>query len=136
MDQLEEVLKPLPGYEELSEKLKLSALDDAVIPDSEGRWPGETGYKPTYDVYYAALQLVLYLKSLPSVTTATSEGTSVTTKPADWDAVLWFLRSKSKILRKTSAVLQIVPIPEDNYIYPTDMSGKGDNSYDTDTDMD
>ena len=57
-------LSTLPGYALLTDTMKTAAMNGALIPDSEGRWPGETDYVPTYDIYFAALKLIPFLQAV------------------------------------------------------------------------
>lgn len=135
LEQLKKLMWNLPGRGLIDELQYQLALDHALIPDSEGRWPGQPGYVPTHDVAFAAYQLVGFLAAQPQVTNGQSEGTSVTTTPPDWQALLRYLAGLSIILGHQD-VLRMIPLPPDRYLRRTDMSGRGDYNYgDVDTDI-
>lgn len=136
MATLDELLGNLPNYDLVTSAMKQAALDGAQVPDSQGRWPGEDNYVPTYDVYFAAISLVAFLKAQPFVKSASSEGTSVSAQAPDWDSLLAYYRSQSPIVQSTGRqVLQRVPIPDVPHVRRTDMSGGWDYSGDIDTDI-
>lgn len=135
LEQLKKLVWNLPGRGLIDDIQYQLALDHALIPDSAGRWPGQAGYTPTHDVAFAAYQLVGFLAAQPQVTTAQSEGTSVTAAPPDWAALLRYLAGLSIILSRQD-VLQMITLPPDKYLRRTDMSGRGDPNYgDVDTDI-
>ena len=126
MNELNDLLKSLPNYALLTTEMKNSALAGSRIPDSEGRWPGDTGYVNTHDVYYAAILLIPFLKAQQVVTSAGSEGTTISATPPDWDSLLAFYRSLSPIINSSgNDVLQIVPIPGGPHVVPTNMRSGG-----------
>lgn len=134
--QLNELLQTLPGYELLTEAMKTAAMSGALIPDSDGHWPGTSGYTPTYDIYFAALKLLPFLQAQPVVTSAGSEGTSVSVKPADWNAIMRFYRENSLIIQATgNDVLHLVPIPDPPHVRRVSMRDGGGYYGDVDTDI-
>ena len=134
--KLNELLSSLPGYALLTDAMKTVAMNAALIPDSEGRWPGQEDYEPTYDIYFAALKLLPFLQAQPVVTSAGSEGTSVSVKPADWDAIIAFYRGNSHIIQATgNDVLRAVPIPDPPHVRKVNMQDRGGYYGDVDTDI-
>lgn len=134
--KLNELLSSLPGYDLLTDTMKTSALQGALIPDEHGVWPGQQGYDPTYDVYYAAAHLVPVLQAQPSVTNVNSEGTGVTVTPPDWGALLSFYRSMSPIHQGYGHdVLRVVPIPDPPHVQRVPMNDRGGYYGDVDTDV-
>ncbi len=140
MDQLNELLQSLPGYSLLSDAMKQSALDAAQVPDGLGVWPGEPGYQPTYDHFFAAINLLGFLAAQPFVKSAGSEGTSVTVERPDWAGLASYYRSQSFIVRQTGGdVISSVAIPYTPHVKRVDMSGRdsmgrrtSDDNVDTD----
>ncbi|AVO24400.1 hypothetical protein PBI_ADLER_9 [Microbacterium phage AlexAdler] len=136
MDELNALLQNLPGYALLTETMKQAALNGAQVPDSFGIWPGEEGYEPTYDVYFAALTLLGYLMAQPVVRQTSSEGTSVAVDAPDWSALAAYYRSQSVICNATgNGVLQRVTIPDVAHVRRTPMEGYGHGYGDVDTDL-
>lgn len=136
MEELTALIAGLPGADLVTPAMKTAALQHSRIPDAEGRWPGQPGYVDTYDVYYAALSLLGFMQARPAVTSASSEGTSVSTTPTDWKALAAFFRSLSVICSAGGPdVLQPVDIPQGPHVYRTDMSGRGPYYGDVDTDL-
>ena len=134
--KLNELLSPLPGYEMLTDSMKTIAMESAQIPDGDGVWPGQPEYVPTYDIYFAALKLLPFLQAQPVVTSAGSEGTSVSVKPADWDAIIAFYRGSSPIIQATgNDVLRAVPIPDPPHVRKVNMQDRGGYYGDVDTDL-
>lgn len=134
--KLNELLSSLPGYALLTDAMKTVAMNAALIPDSEGRWPGQEDYEPTYDIYFAALKLLPFLQAQPVVTSAGSEGTSASVKPADWDAIIAFYRGSSPIIQATgNDVLRAVPIPDPPHVRKVNMQDRGGYYGDVDTDI-
>lgn len=133
---LNKVIETLPGYNMLTDSMKTMALNGAMVPDVEGRWPGQDNYEPTYDVYFAALALVPFLQAQPAVTHAGSEGTSVTATPMDWGAIKAFYQGLSPIISGTgSDVLTSVPIPGASHVRRVAMNDRGGYYGDVDTDL-
>lgn len=136
MEALEELLKSLPGYQSISAGMKDAALKGALIPDTNGVWPGNDGYVDTYDVYFAALGLLGFLQALPMVTSSSSEGTSVSVSRPDWSALITYYRSQSVIAGVTGQdIMTRVNIPDVPHVRKTDMSGRGSHHGDIDTDV-
>lgn len=136
MDELSTLLQTLPGYALISVSMKQAALEGARIPDSFGLWPGEEGYEPTYDVYYAAFTLLGFLQAQPVVRQTSSEGTSVTVDAPSWGALAAYFKGLSPIMgAKASDVLRIIPIPGGPHVRKTNMSERGSHYDNVDTDV-
>lgn len=136
MDELDALLAPLPGYGLLTVTMKQAALDGARIPDSFLLWPGEEGYEPTYDVYFAALNLLGFLMAQPVLRQTSSEGTSVAVDAPNWSALSTYFRSMSPICAaQGNGVLQRVAIPDVPHVYKRNMRYGGEQHGDVDTDM-
>lgn len=134
--ELNKLLEALPGYSLLTDSMKTSALMGALIPDEAGRWPSNPEYVPTYDVYFAALSLLPFLQSQPVVTSASSEGTSVSVQATDWNSIRAFYRGLSPICSTNgNDVLQIVPIPDVPHVRRVPMNDRGGYYGDVDTDL-
>lgn len=137
LGDLEQLICSLPGASILTDTMKQGALDGALIPDANGVWPAEPGYSNTYDVYYAAVTLVGFLKAQPVIRSTSSEGTSVSVDAPDWSSLLAYLRSMSPIIQaQGGGILNIVPIPGGPHVHRTDMSGRWNGYGDVDTDLD
>lgn len=136
MDELNALLENLPGYSSITAVMKQAALDGARVPDSFGVWPGEEGYEPTYDVYFAAINLVGFLQAQPVVRQSSSEGTSVAVDAPNWQALLNYFRSQSPIVGLNgNQVLQRVNIPDPPHVVKLDMNSKDAYYGDFDTDL-
>lgn len=136
MSTLDDLLSSLPGYSLITEDMKIAALEGARIPDSFGVWPGEEGYEPTYDTFFAALNLLGFLKAQQVVTSTSSERTSVSVSKPEWDSLATYFRTMSPIVRASGgSVLTYVPIPDVPHVVPTNMSGRGTHYGDIDTDL-
>ena len=136
MDQLNQLLQGLPGADLVTTDMKSVALAGALVPDSAGRWPGTPDYVTTHDVYYAALSLLPWLQAQPVVTSAGSEGTSVSVTAPDWHALTTFYRSHSRIVAASgNGVLGVLPIPDGPHVRKTDMAGGGKYYGDVNTDL-
>lgn len=134
MEELKEILASIPGSNLVSDAMLTKALQQARIPDKDGRMPGDVAYIPTYDAYYAAASLVGFLRAQPAVTSAGSEGTNVSTTPYDWDSLLSWLYSMSPIKAASqSDVFTVIPIPSTHRKYRKCM--EGDDYYGHDTDI-
>lgn len=134
--KLNELLGTLPGFALLTDNMKTVAMESARIPDSGGRWPGQPNYVPTFDIYFAALMLLPFLQAQPVVTSASSEGTSVSAKPTDWVAIRAFYRSGSSIVQATGTnVMQRVTIPDVPHVKRVPMNDRGGRYGDIDTDI-
>lgn len=126
MDEFILLIKGLPGYSSLSDQMKQRALDGAQIPDSECRYPGDPGYEPTYDVYFAALTVLPFLEAQPVVTNSSSEGTSVSVSLPNWRNLALYYRSQSQIVGLNgNAVLQVVGVPGGPHVRKVEMNDKG-----------
>lgn len=136
MSELDDILTGLPGAELISAAQKKSVLDRSVIPDSNGAWPGDSGYETTVDYYFAAYILVGWLKAQPVVTNVNSEGTGVTVQAPDWHSLLQYYMSMSPILQtQGNGVLGFVEIPDGPHVVKTNMKDKGQDYGDIDTDV-
>jgi hypothetical protein len=131
---LEDLIGNLPGADQITEAMRTDLLIGALVPDTEGMWPGMPGYSPTYDMYFAAARACRFLAGLPLVTTASSEGTAATLQPPAWQALIRYYEGMSTICAASATLLSVVPIPDPPHVVPTDMSGRG-SSGDIDTDM-
>lgn len=134
LTDLTTLLANLPGAALISQKQYEDALAGALIPDSAGVWPGNTGYVTTYDVYFAAISLVGFLQAQPVVRQSSSEGTSLAVDAPNWAGLLAYYRSVSPVYGALGAgVLVAIPIPDGPHVRHTDMSGRGsDDNVDTD----
>lgn len=134
LTKLNELMQSLPGYALLSDTMKTSAMETALIPDSNGVWPQQPGYVDTYDIYFAAVSLLPFLAAQPVVTSASSEGTSVSAKPLSWADLRKFYQGLSPILSGNS-ILTLVPIPDVPHIRRVPMNDRGGYFGDVDTDL-
>ena len=126
MDELDIILGQVQGYDAVPNELKAHALEGSLIPDVNGVWPSKVGYIPTYDHYYAAMNLVGYLRAQPQVTSTGSEGTNVTVSPTNWDSLLIWLKSKSSIvLVSGDSVITPVSIQLGPHVVKQNMQGSG-----------
>lgn len=136
LDELNSLVESLPNASLLTDAMKQRALAGAVVPDSFGVWPGDTGYESTYDVYYAAIGLIGFLQAQPVVRSSSSEGTSVSVDAPNWAGLLAWYRSMSQIAGASgSDVLSTVPIPDTKVVRRTDMSGRLNGYDNVDTDL-
>ncbi len=136
IDELNALLINLPNYGLLTPEMKQRALDGARIPDAAGVWPGQPNYVPTYDVYYAAIGLVGFLQAQPVVRQSSSEGTSIAVDAPNWAGLVAWYSSMSPIMGvQPGGLLVAVPIPDWPHVVPTDMSGRGQDYGDVDTDL-
>lgn len=131
MPTLDDVLALIPGGDVVSQAMRESALAKSLIPDSSGHLPGERGYTPTHDVFYAALTLLGVVRAQPAVTTASSESTSISATTPNWPSLEGWLRSQSVICRNQDA-LTVIPITYDDYITRAYMGGESYRGYDAD----
>lgn len=131
METLKALLALIPGSSIITPSMMEKALDDSLIPDKQGRLPGTPGYRFNHDVYYAVYTLIWLIRAQPEVTTASSEGTSITTTPFDWDSFIMFLKANSVIL-SNQGVFTVIPIPAEDRIRRVDMSGGDPRGYDSD----
>lgn len=136
LDDLNDLLSNLPGYSLISPAMKAAALEGARIPDENGVWPGQPGYIPTFDVYFAALTLLGFLQAQPVVRQTSSEGTSVSVDAPNWSALIQYYQSMSPICQVTgNGLLTKVLIPDGPHVLRTDMSGQEVYYGDVDTDL-
>lgn len=138
IDDLNELLAGLPNATLISTNMKNAALAGALIPDEDSVWPGSTDpvYVPTYDVYYAALTLLGWLRAQPVVRQTSSEGTSIAVDKPDWSAISTYYQSMSVIFQATSSgVLNKVLIPDGPHVRRTNMNVPGVKYGDVDTDV-
>ena len=136
MDQLNALLSTLPNYSTITPDMKQDALNGALIPDYLGVWPGQVGYVPTYDVYFAATRLLGFLRAQPVVRQSSSEGTSVSVDAPSWGALIDYYSSMSPIAQATgTSVLNKVLIPDARHVDHVNMSFGGDGSDNVDTDV-
>lgn len=124
MEELNTILSSLSGGETVPEAVKVKALQQSLVPDTEGRLPGSADYVDTYDAYFAAYILVDFLSAQPRVTSAGSEGTSISTAAPDWDAARRMLASMSVIMGMQPH-LGFILYDSPPIIVPTDMTGRG-----------
>ena len=136
MEDLDALLAPLPGFSLLTTGMKQKALDVSLVPDSFNVWPGQDGYETTYDVYWAALQLLGYLEAQPVVRQSSSEGTSVAVDAPNWAGLRAYYRGASQVAGATGGDgLGVLLIPGGPHVVRTDMSGVGGDYGDVDTDV-
>lgn len=135
-EELEALLEGIAGYAAVTASMKERALSMAQIPDATGVWPGQPGYAVTTDAYYAALQLLPFLQARPLVTSTSSEGTSVSVTPPDWQALRSFFRDQSVIIAASGHdVLRAIPIPDPPHVKRVPMNDTGGRYGDVDTDV-
>lgn len=136
IDDLNELLAGLPNASLITDTMKNAALAGALVPDSNGVWPGQPGYMPTYDIYFAAINLVGFLQAQPVVRQSSSEGTSVAVDAPNWDALLNYYRSQSQIVQASgNTVLQKVLIPDGPHVQRVPMTGVSSYYDNVDTDL-
>lgn len=135
LDDLNALLSSLPGYSILTDGMKNAALAGALVPDVNGVWPGQPDYINTYDIYYAAYNLIGFLKAQPVVTGSSSEGTSVTVQAPDWSALLAYYKGQSQVLGYARDVLTPVPIPDLPHVSRVNMRGEGSYGAGIDTSL-
>jgi hypothetical protein len=135
MDDLNALVNSLPGAGLLSDKMKHDALAGALIPDVNGVWPGKPGYNQTYDIYFAASNMLPFLQAQPVIRQTSSEGTSIAVDAPNWGALYAYYRSMSPIAQATSGgVLSSIPIPGAPHVTRTNMEG-GSGYDDVNTDV-
>lgn len=136
MEDLNALLVNLPNYSLLTEGMKQKALDGALMPDSSKVWPGNSGYVNTYDVYFAAVNLLGFLKAQPVIRQSSSEGTSVSVDAPDWAGLIAWYKSMSPICSATSTgLLTPVTIPDKPHVRHTNMRDGGNGYDNVDTDL-
>lgn len=133
--ELNKLLITLPGYALLNDAMKTAAMTGALIPDEQGRWPADPDYVARYDLYYAAVSLIPFLQAQPLVTSASSEGTSVSATAFDWNAIRQFYLGLSLIASSAGDVLRAIPIPDQPHVYRVPMHTIGGYHGDVDTDI-
>lgn len=108
LDRLTELVDPAASPT-LSDADLHAALAASLIPDAAGVWPGQPGYQPTYDLYWAAAETGVLramraaMSATETVTRVTSEGTTFDVQPApatDWAALERSWRARSRIGRE------------------------------------
>lgn len=127
MTELDKLIDGLPNADRISKEARQQMLDASLIPDADGRRPGEANYVTTYDVAYAAWRLVDMLQGFPVTTSAGSEGTSVTMTAPNWAALKTSFAAMSPILKCQLDVIRIVALPPDPYIKRVPMFGGNDD---------
>lgn len=132
MQELKELLSAAPGSGKIPEAVLAKALAKSLVPDADGNFPGADGYTTTHDVYFAALYAVGWLRALPQVTSAGSEGTSVAATPFDWDSLAEHFRSMSDIASLSDG-FTVIPVPASNPLVRVNMR---DGGYFNDRDTD
>lgn len=135
-EDLTALLANLPGASLITSAQYASALAGALVPDSFGVWPGRPGYEATHDIYFAALSLLAFLQAQPVVRQSSSEGTSVAVDAPNWAGLAAYYRSQSRICSAYGDGLLVpVTIPDMPHVVRTDMSGRGTDHGDVDTDL-
>jgi hypothetical protein len=136
LEDLTALVANLPGASLISTRQYEDVLAGALVPDSFNVWPGQPGYEKTYDVYFAAIGLVGFLQAQPVVRQSSSEGTSVAVDAPNWAGLLAYYRSMSRISGALGdGVLVPVRIPDGPHVVHTDMTGRGDDYGDVNTDL-
>jgi hypothetical protein len=136
LQDLTALVSNLPNAALLTDGMKQSALNGALIPDSFNVWPGQPGYENTYDIYFAAVGLVGFLQAQPVVRQSSSEGTSVAVDAPNWGGLIAWYRSMSPIAQATSgSSLGIINIPGGPHVVPTDMNSRIEGYDNVDTDL-
>jgi hypothetical protein len=135
LEDLTALVASLPNSALLTDSMKQTALNGALIPDSFNVWPGQPGYEATHDPYFAAIGLIGFLQAQPVVRQSSSEGTSVAVDAPNWSGLVAYYRSMSPIAQTTgNDVLRIIPIPGGSHVRRTDMGNTGGGYVDVDTD--
>ena len=133
---LDDLLSGIPGYGDVTSAMKDAVLANSLMPDSFDIWPGEDGYEPTYDVYFAAMNLLSFLQSKPVITSSSSEGTSVSVTPTDWGSLKAYFSSMSPIAKSIGgSTLSVITIPGESHVERTNMSEDSYDYGDADTDI-
>lgn len=113
-----------------------AALAASLIPDAAGVWPGQPGYQPTYDLYWAAAETCLLramraaMSATQTVTKVTSEGSTfeVEQSAPDWAALGRRWRAMSQIGREIGfgASLSVVEVasPDSGFV-PASQASRG-----------
>lgn len=136
MDDLNALVANLPNASLLSDTMKQDALNGALIPDTNGVWPGNTGYIATSDIYFAALTLIAFLQAQPVVRQTSSEGTSVAVDAPNWASLTLYYKSMSPIVQaQGNGLLTRVTIPDVPHVRRVNMSVRGGGYDNVDTDL-
>lgn len=136
IDELNALLVNLPNASLITVGMKEAALAGALIPDAAGVWPGAVDYVPTYDVYFAALNLLGFLQAQPVVRQSSSEGTSVAVDAPNWTALATYYRGMSVIVQATgNGVFNRVLIDEAPHVVRTNMRMREYGYDNVDTDL-
>ncbi len=138
MDELNALLANLPNFRLITDGMKQTALGGALIPDASGVWPGQEGYVETHDVYFAALQLLNFLRAQPVVRSSSSEGTAISVDAPNWDGLIAYYRSMSPVVAATgNGVLSRLTIPDIAHVKKVSMRDDmmGGRYGDVDTDV-
>jgi len=136
IDDLNALLVNLPNAALVPEQMKLDALKGALIPDAAQVWPGNLGYIPTHDVYFAAISIIGFLQAQPVIRQSSSEGTSVAVDAPNWSGLVSWYRTMSPVSQATSnGLLQRVAIPDAPHVSRTDMTGRSQLNDNVDTDV-
>lgn len=137
LDDLNSLLANLPNATLISDAMKADALAGALIPDAALVWPGQPGYVPTSDAYFAAVGLIGFLQAQPVVRQSSSEGTSVAVDAPNWAGLIAYYRSMSPIARATSnGLLTKVLIPDGPHVRRVNMNVSLEGYDNVDTDLD
>lgn len=134
--ELNNLLANMPGSDLVTDPIRDAALRQALIPDTAGVWPGKPDYVPTYDVYFAAANIVGFLQAQPVIRSSSSEGTSVAVDAPNWTGLLAWLRTMSPIMQASGQqVLRPISIPFQPISQPVNMQDGGYRYGDVDTDL-
>jgi hypothetical protein len=138
-EELTALIANLPGASLITEKMKTDALAVSLVPDALGVWPGFPNYVVTVDLYYAALQLINFLRGQPVIRNSSSEGTSVSVDAPDWASIMAYYKSMSVIAKANSSdLLKVVYIPDPPHVKKVPMGseyGRGSSYDNVDTDL-
>jgi len=136
IDDLNALLVNLPNASLITVGMKDAALAGALIPDAASVWPGDVDYVATYDVYFAALNLLGFLMAQPVVRQSSSEGTSVAVDAPNWGALANYYRGMSVIVQATNnGGLNRILIDEASHVVRTNMRMEAYGYDNVDTDL-
>lgn len=136
IDDLNALLVNLPNASLITVGMKEAALAGALIPDAASVWPGDVDYVPTYDVYFAALNLLGFLQAQPVIRQSSSEGTSVAVDAPNWASLATYYRGMSVIVQATgNGVFNRVLIDETPHVVRTNMRLREYGYDNVDTDL-
>lgn len=83
------------------------AVDQAAVPDAQGRMPGQDDWSPDYEPYWAAAEAVTALAiraaATPRLTKVTAEGATFEREAPNWWAAAEALRRQSPLARAIRA---------------------------------